>query len=316
MCVIVYTEINGKKILAKNRDKVYKPVVEIRHEIVNGIEVAYIRDKISGWIEGMNEEGIALVNSTLSSSDGKRREKPKMLVKKNNVMYNALVKHHDNNNFFDVIQSAKGDYVLEGHSLLMKDGDVFHIENNKENDYIIEKINNKKRVYSNYGVRLKHEGLTKCVQGESAYLRAKIVEDELKRSNIQSIDDLVNRMNTNYSNVDPRFHPYRDKYVSRKVNKKIDPEKIIVSTTGQIVFNITDKEFTYYTDINNSRKVEYVNKLPREYLPKIRIIIKETEKRVKSKKRIFTKKFLKNVGEKYECSKNKSNSHKKTRKNR
>ena len=50
MCVIVYTEIDGKKILAKNRDRPYKPDMEIIHKIVNGIEIAYIRDKISGWI--------------------------------------------------------------------------------------------------------------------------------------------------------------------------------------------------------------------------------------------------------------------------
>jgi len=75
MCVILCTKINGKQILAKNRDRSYKPSIEIIHEIVNGIEVAYIKDKISGWIEGMNENGFALVNSTLSRTDGKINKK-------------------------------------------------------------------------------------------------------------------------------------------------------------------------------------------------------------------------------------------------
>jgi hypothetical protein len=38
-----------------------------------------------------------------------------------------------------------------------------------------------------------------------------------------------------------------------------------------------------------------VNKLPRDYTPKIRIFIKETEKRIKNPKTIFTKKYLTKV---------------------
>ena len=80
MCVILCTKIDGKQILAKNRDRTYKPLIEIIHEIVNGIEVAYIKDKNSGWIEGINENKFGLVNSTLSRMDGKIKNK--RIVKK------------------------------------------------------------------------------------------------------------------------------------------------------------------------------------------------------------------------------------------
>ena len=76
MCVILCTKIDGKQILAKNRDRTYKPLIEI----VNGIEVAYIKDKNSGWIEGINENKFGLVNSTLSRMDGKIKNK--RIVKK------------------------------------------------------------------------------------------------------------------------------------------------------------------------------------------------------------------------------------------
>lgn len=82
MCVILYTEINGKKILAKNRDRAYKPNIKIIHEIVNGIEVAYLKDENSGWIEGMNADGVGIVNSTLNSADSKHNSKKKILKKK------------------------------------------------------------------------------------------------------------------------------------------------------------------------------------------------------------------------------------------
>jgi len=61
MCVILYTTINGKKILAKNRDRIYHPNIEIIHEIIDGIEVIYLMDKKTGWIEGMNENGFGTI---------------------------------------------------------------------------------------------------------------------------------------------------------------------------------------------------------------------------------------------------------------
>jgi hypothetical protein len=316
MCVILYTEINGKKILVKNRDRAYKPYVKIIHEIVNGIEIAYLKDETSGWIEGMNANGIGMINSTLSTYDSK--EHKKRLKKKSNVIYNSLINNKNNKNFYDIINNAKKDYVLEGHTLLYHNDDIFHIENTTENNFIAERID-KPSVYSNYGIRIKNAGYTKCIKGLSTFLRADIMRDELHENKIKTEDELINLMNTNYINIDPRFHPYRDKYYTVKNVKGINPKNVKISTTGQILLNMTDKEFIYYTDINNSKKVEYINKLPREYVPQIRITIRETEKDLKNKRKVFTKKYLKKIYKKFECNKTKKNKnslHKKTHKKR
>lgn len=127
MCVILYTEINGKKILAKNRDRAYKPEVRIIHEIVNGIEIAYLKDENTGWIEGMNGEGTGIVNSTLNSFDSKTNS-TKKLKKKGNVIYNALINDKSEKNFYDIIKNAKNDYVLEGHTLLCHENDIFTLK--------------------------------------------------------------------------------------------------------------------------------------------------------------------------------------------
>jgi hypothetical protein len=118
-------------------------------------------------------------------------------------------------------------------------------------------------------------------------------------------------MNVNYTNVDPRFHSYRDKNLSLKKNN-IDKKQRFISTTGQLILNMTDKEFVYYTDVNNSETIEYINKLPNNYVPKIRVIIKETEKHLKTKKKVFTKKYLKKLYKKFNYDYNTS----KTRKRR
>jgi len=89
MCVILFTEINGKKIFAKNRDRIYKPSIVIKHEIINGIELVYMEDAKTGWIEGMNENGVAIINSTLnmkeSSSKFLKKTRKIIMGKKKNI---------------------------------------------------------------------------------------------------------------------------------------------------------------------------------------------------------------------------------------
>jgi len=303
MCVILCTKIKGKQILAKNRDRTYKPNIEIIHEIVNGIEVAYIRDKISGWIEGINENRFGLVNATLSRTDGKINSKKK-LSKKNNLIYRALTEKHIDENFYDIINDDNNNYTLEGHTILFFDDQLIHFENNKKNEFVAEKIKNDK-VYSNYGINLKDEGYTKCNKGMSAFLRSNIIKTELKNNNITSIEQLSNIMNTNYKNINPRFHPYRNKHYSRKKNRNSN-SNFNVNTTGQIIFNMTDLELTYYADIHSSERVRYLNRLPKDYTPKIRILIKETEKNTKKPKTIFTKKYLSKIKEKFHCKSRKN----------
>jgi hypothetical protein len=316
MCVILYTEINGKKILAKNRDRTYKPNIELVHEIVNGIELAYIRDKKTGWVEGMNENGCGLVNSTLNMNESKHVKKMKksVLKTKKNKIFNALCEQKNNKIFYNLIKQTNNSNndVLEGHTLVTINNQIFHIENNIYNDFIIKKVD-KPVVYTNHGVNLEDEGFTEGKKGLSSFLRKKMVETELKcNKDVDLYDDFVkNVMNVNYTNIDPRFHSYRDKSLTLR-KKNIDKNQVFINTTGQLILNITDKEMVYYTDVNNSETIKYVNKLPNNYVPKIRIIIKETEKHIKTKKKIFTRKYLKNLYKKfnYTSSQTKKNANK------
>jgi len=78
-CIIVSKEVNDKFVLAKNRDRAYKPVLEVVHTLLNGVEVVYLHDVTTDWSEGMNEFGIGLVNSALMVGHD---EAEKKIVKK------------------------------------------------------------------------------------------------------------------------------------------------------------------------------------------------------------------------------------------
>jgi hypothetical protein len=78
-CIIASKEVGDKFILAKNRDRAYKPKLEVVHTLINGVEVVYLRDITTDWSEGMNEYGIGLVNSALMVGHD---EAEKKIVKK------------------------------------------------------------------------------------------------------------------------------------------------------------------------------------------------------------------------------------------
>jgi hypothetical protein len=279
MCIILYTKIKNNFVLVKNRDKRYKPSIEIIHTLINGIEVAYLHDKHSTWIEGMNECGTAITNATLHIHDDKNTYMKHKHLKKSRI-FDALGET-DTKKILNIL-THKNDktYTLEGHTFAYMNGVCYHIKNNPDHEYTVKKakLND---VYTNHDM---NEGFTNGEDGISSYLRQKIVKKEMHL--FTSYDDIAHTLNKNYVNLSSRFHTYRK-------------SKNNYSTTGQLIMNISDKELIYYSDKHNSRGVKYINALPKNYNPRIRVIIKDVQKRMTPRYKIFTKAFLRKTYKKY-----------------
>jgi len=71
-CTISATPCGGQTILFKNRDRNYDPDIKVFHDRHNGVEILYFQDIDTGWIEGVNEFGISLVNSALMVLDDEK----------------------------------------------------------------------------------------------------------------------------------------------------------------------------------------------------------------------------------------------------
>lgn len=78
-CIIVRKKMGDTVVMAKNRDRMYKPELEVIHELINGVEVVYLHDITTDWSEGINEFGIGVLNTALMVGYD---EKEKQLVKK------------------------------------------------------------------------------------------------------------------------------------------------------------------------------------------------------------------------------------------
>jgi len=318
MCVIIYTTIDNKKILVKNRDRVYKPNIVIIHELVDGVEMAYIKDLKTGWIEGLNGNGIGIVNSTLNRNDGKHKVDKSYLKMKKNRILDALHETNAKKILNEIIEDKKKVPFLEGHSLIVCDDKCLHIENTVDNKFVISNIA-QNSVFTNSGKNFNDAGFTQGKKGLSSFLRRKNIEMELKNSNINCYDDLINIMNKNYIGIDPRFHSYRDAKMTKKYlnnnSEKSEKNAKIVMTTGQILLNLTDKELVYYEDINNSNGVKYINKLPKNYNPIIKVIINKTEKNTTLKKSKLSKKYLKKIYKKFNFNNETKRNHNKAKRN-
>ena len=65
-CIIAGGHLDGSYVMVKNRDRNYSPELTIVRELAPcGLEMVYMADASTGYLEGMNSAGIAVINSSL-----------------------------------------------------------------------------------------------------------------------------------------------------------------------------------------------------------------------------------------------------------
>ena len=259
MCIIVSKSIDGSKILAKNRDRAYKPSLEIVHTIIDGVEVAYLRDTITDWSEGMNEYGIGLVNTALMVGYD---ENEKKIVKKGgkpskdgNKIRTALSKK----TIADVVKSAiTFDGGIKGHTFISTPQKMISIETTSKHNPKFELHIDKDVVRTNHGHLHYGAGYTKGPDYLSSKLRKISAEKIMTRA--EKVDDILPLMRKKF---------YKD---SSNLNMMRDTNKMI--TSSQLLLDLTNKvlKLTY-----RENKIEFFEgikrKLPDGYTPKIKIVV-------------------------------------------
>ncbi len=272
MCVILYlSNIRGRKILAKNRDRNYKPDIVIVHEIINGTEVAYIRDLRSEWIEGLNELGYGIVNSSLQVEYDENALSSNILDKKEKLIsqskYLRAISSKSINEFQDSIfdKDYYTDISLQGHTIIANPFYGVHIESKTDGLPIIKALNGKD-VFSNHGINIKNTGYQRNSKYISSVLRQNLIKAEVEKTDIKSYQDIFNIMNKNYLDIDEFYQPYR---------KTKD-----MYTTSQLILDLTGRKLVFNYDKDDCNFKGIINRLPKNYKPKIQILINKTSKNI------------------------------------
>ncbi|CAB4143387.1 hypothetical protein UFOVP449_175 [uncultured Caudovirales phage] len=260
MCIIVSKEINDKFILAKNRDRAYKPVLEVVHTLINGVEVAYLHDLTTDWSEGLNEFGIGIVNSALLVGHD---EAEKKIVKKSGKPSKDGKKIRTSlsqKTLKETIKAALNvDGGINGHTFISSPYHMISIEKTSEHKADIRTHNIKSPVVrTNHGHVFSNAGYTHGIKYLSSKMRKISAEKTIER-----VKD--------WTQVAPAM---RKQYFERESQLNMRRNTSSMFTSSQTIMNLTDRILEVEWFASKVQEFKGINnQLPKDYKPKIRIII-------------------------------------------
>ena len=262
-CIIVAKKVKDSIILAKNRDRAYDPKIEVVHEIVDGVEMVYLRDTHTDWSEGMNEYGIGIVNTALMVGFD---EFEKKIIKKKGAPAKdgrRIRKALTNKTLRETIKSSALGGV-KGHSFIADPLQMVTMETTKlhKPKITIVDIGKDEFVRTNHGYDYSDAGYTKGEDYKSSKIRKIGAEKAIADAN--SGLEIVNALKKQH-------------YVQNSpMNMRRDTDKLY--TSSQLMMNLSKRELHLHWFTSKVEEWEGVrNRLPEGYKPKIKIIIKEID---------------------------------------
>lgn len=258
-CVVGASVFGGSLVLVKDRDRNYRPKLQIIHELVDDVEVAYIHDIGTDWSEGMNSEGIGIVNAALAVDDDEREKIHTKHGKKshNGEQIRKAISKKTLIEAIDVLTSYKGG--VYGNTIVSDGKMVLTIESSSNHEPVVTKVDPSKiTVRTNHGKAYSDIGYTEGVKYFSSIMRQ-------KRS-IKALKDVDDPKDVAPALVKARLNDHES--VENPVR---DTDEM--STTSQLVLDLTKKQMFVYLIPDKVSWKGMKDKLPKDYEPKIDISV-------------------------------------------
>jgi hypothetical protein len=282
-CTVAGVRLDDGVVLAKNRDRGYKAEMEIVHEVLDDVEIAYWHDIDTDWSEGMNEFGIGIVNSSLMVNDDEK-ESDKIKSAQQEKEFNkdkkkeprhasdgAKIRHallqKNIRDCIKILISTKGDGSAKvkgvtGQSIVSDGNEIYVIEHSSVDVPIIKKLKEDKKVIvrTNHGIYHKDLGYQSGPKKVSSHSRMELAKEHLQDA--KTDQDVIDLMKKKYKK-NPFLNPYRTE------------NKFHMQTVGQIMMNCEKKEITIRLDKKHGEFTGMEKLLPKGYEPKIKIKIEK-----------------------------------------
>lgn len=255
-CIIAAGVFGGNRVLLKNRDRNYVPEVRVYHEIRNGREILYVKDEITGWVEGMNEDGVGVVNSSLLVG---RDEAEKKLVEtvgknKDGLRVLAALEQPSLDQALESLKTYMGG--LKGHTFVSDGTQGYYVEMTSKHNPITKKMEGDDLyVRTNHGVEYPDSGYTEGDDLVSSVARREVSTQKLRE--VQGVDEIA-----------PTIYGSRRKDLGDTNNMVRDTPEM--RTVSQLVMDLTRKRVKLYLIPGKIRYLGYVDNLPSDYKPKIK----------------------------------------------
>ena len=257
-CIVAIGEWDGKRCLLKNRDRNYRPKIRVVHEIRKGVEVAYVYDDLTGWVEGLNEYGIGIVNAALQVA---RDEAEKKIVKtvgkksKDGARILKALECKDLDSCIESLCSYKGG--IKGHTFVSDGEQSRSIEATSKHDCQVRTVaNGKTHVRTNHGFYYEDAGYQDGPNYLSSVTRRNKAQRVLRE--VEKPEDLAPAL------------------MEHRLENRKDPNNMVrntrnMKTTSQMVLDLDSLILYLYLLPGKVTFQEYENRLPKEYKPKITV---------------------------------------------
>lgn len=206
-------------VLIKHRDRAYNVNCSIVHTVINGMEIVYLRDDDTYWQEGMNANGICIINSSLSLADenmGKDKDKSKGDADKGRTTTSKfaadgekIVKALTMQNIDDAIHFAKTwKNGIHGNTLFATDDELYTLTCTSKHHPVVTKLDGLPQVvFTNHSDIHLDAGYQSGPKRKSTVVRKKLAEQFLKDA--QTPAEMLEKLRYQKYNKKSHLNPLR-----------------------------------------------------------------------------------------------------------
>ena len=178
-------------VLLKHRDRAYNVNCSIVHTVINGMEIVYLRDDDTYWQEGMNANGVCIINSSLSLADedmgkdsDKDKDKGRTITSKFAADGEKIVKALTMQNIDDAIHFATSwKNGIHGNTLFATDDELYTMTSTSKHAAVVTKLDGLNQVvFTNHSDIHLDAGYVTGPKRKSSVTRKKLAEEQLKET--------------------------------------------------------------------------------------------------------------------------------------
>jgi len=260
-CIIAGRKFDDDVCLFKNRDRAYDAAVDVVHLENDGTEMAIIFDPKTGYIEGVNEHGIGIVNTALmverDEAEGKGADKAKDKGKKpvkskdGPKIYKALASKNLSD-AVDILITEDGG--IKGHTFVSDGKKIVCIECSRTHPARVTTLDPERtNTRTNHGISYPDAGYTEGDDYVSSIVRR--WEAQKRIQDLKHPEDIGPALMETIHKKDSPFNPVRDTDTMR--------------TTSQLLINTTRPRMILYLIPGHGKLNRVRNMLPDKREPKI-----------------------------------------------
>jgi hypothetical protein len=267
-CTVIGGSISADIILAKNRDRKQHPTVSIvRKQSSQGVEMLLMIDKTSKYVEGMNEFGVGILNSTLSNQED-ARVYTNYNQRQGSIIHRALC-CESIDEAIGIIATHSGG--LEGHTFIGDSSRLYLLELKQGQEAIVTQLDPTSGwdARTNHGIQYSDAGY--MPRDGKSYMssmhRQALAEVELNAA--ENEKEVLKILRQQHYDTNSTLNLFQ-----RRGPESPDFQH---NTTSQILLNLSKLTvyFHYYPEFVDYQEVK--SYLPEDYEPKIELVVSKSK---------------------------------------